>query len=366
MGFSISNVTFSNSSTTTAIYLIYLMPVKVLLAVFNITFNGVVIVIVLFFIKKKTFSNYLFMSNAVADFIIGILSIPFMTIFTTFTYWPLGHHLCIFWIINDFSVGSLSIYSLLLIAIHRYLQLMKPHKAKNNEGMNKKRYFIIASLWFSCYSFWLLSVIPITSSDKSTFKAEQCYFTYTFVYVLSANLVGYFLPIMAVFVVNSLIFFKIRQKVNNRKTSRPNLTLKFKQNVYCVDSIAAVELPPAEPTRKLTKAESAFPDGFKLRLSHKKHIYSSIRLNKEYRALICLCVVSITLFVLFAIFCVTWPLKAECQYCVTDTLLETGYWLAYLYSSINPAILLIFHSNFRIEFLKVLNKMKSCCIIRKF
>lgn len=153
---------------------IILIIFKILLTIVNIFFNGIIIYLILFKLKKRTFSNFLFLSGAISDFMIGLMSIPFMTIFTSYGYWPIGEATCIFWVINDFSIGSVSIYSLLLMSIHRYRELKWPHK--ENEIMNKEKYSIIILKWILIYLFWGLSVILIT---RQNFVAENCYFSST-------------------------------------------------------------------------------------------------------------------------------------------------------------------------------------------
>lgn len=78
--------------------------------------------------------------------------------------------------------------------------------------------------------------------------------------------------------------------------------------------------------------------------------------KRHFKALLCLYVVAGLLILLFAIFCVTWPLKAFRSDLVSDLLLEVGYWVCYAYSSVNPIILLIFHDRFNKEFKKSLTR----------
>ena len=130
-----NNTTLSFNQSLTppgiSLYLLALLPVKLSLGLINVTFNILIIFIVLIVIKTKTFSNLLFMSTAVSDCILGFLSIPFMTLFTTYGYWPLGKTACIFWVINDFSNGNYTalknntFYLALLYYLrkHKHLQL---------------------------------------------------------------------------------------------------------------------------------------------------------------------------------------------------------------------------------------------------
>ena len=203
-----------NSNSTNlpiATYLYCLIPVKLLIGVINYIFNGYIIHLVVFKIKKKTYSNILFLFNAIADFTSGLISIPSMTLFTTIGYWPLGKVTCVIWVINDFAVTSISAFSLLIIAVHRYLQIKRP--VETTEKMTKNKWLSIAFQWIIIYAFWTISVIII--SWPAEFEVESCYFTSSFPYVLTADLIYYIFPVLGVFVINTLVFIELLKKKNN-------------------------------------------------------------------------------------------------------------------------------------------------------
>jgi hypothetical protein len=185
----------------------------------------------------------------------------------------------------------------------------------------------------------MTSVFIITKED---FIPEYCYFTSTFSYVLAADLVGYLLPVLAVLLVNSLIFFELRKKKIKRKrvVFSNNQSMSYSYKLHSLSKeIALVELDHS--TNKSSIAKYSVNRSYNLKFKE--------FINKETRALVCLCIVTGFLVILFSIFCVTWPYKAFCSECVSDLILEIGYWLSYVYSSFNPVLLLIFHEKFRNE-----------------
>ena len=209
----------TSTVSSIATYLYCLIPVKLLIGIINFIFNGYIIHLVIFRIRKKTYSNVLFLFNAIADFTSGLISIPSMTLFTTIGYWPLGKVTCLIWVINDFAVTSISAFTLFTIAVHRYLQIIRPMKTK--ERMTTNKWLTIAFQWILIYAFWTISVIIISSSPD--FVPEYCYFTYTFAYVLTADLVYYCFPVLGVFIVNSLIFYELLKKKGSQKKIIPNM-----------------------------------------------------------------------------------------------------------------------------------------------
>ena len=200
------------TSNGPALYLIYLIPVKLLIGIINFIFNGYIIWLVMFCIRKKSYSNLLFFFNAIADFTSGLVSIPSMTLFTTIGYWPLSKVPCLIWLINDFSVTSIGAFTLLIIAIHRYQQITRP--LTTTEKMTIYKWTVIASQWLLTYAFWTISAVIISNTDE--FIPEYCYFTYTFAYVFSADVVFYVCPVVGVFVLNSMVFAQLLKKKQNR------------------------------------------------------------------------------------------------------------------------------------------------------
>jgi hypothetical protein len=346
-----SSSDYSQVETSLKLNLIYLIPIKLIMGLIGATFNGYIIILVLFIIKNKSYSNFLFMGCAIADLSSNIISVPFLTIFTSVGYWPLGKTPCIIWVINDFSVESISVYSLLLIAIHRYMQIKMP--TYETEKMTRKKYAIIATQWVLIYSFWGIAVLIITADPS--FAPEDCYFTYTFSYVLCANLFGYCLPILGVLVVNSLVFYElVKKKRANEKMSgsAKKGILKGKNNTAAITTIADTEdLSVQNSILALAKSQQ---EG---NLNKKKR--REMTRSRQVRAMVCLYVVTGFLTSAFVIFCVTWPLKAMCETCVNDILFEIGYWTCYAYSAFNPIVLLIFHDKFGKEFLKTAMKLRN-------
>lgn len=341
MEFNLTSINInSNNQTLSYLKLAYLLPFKIALGVINIIFNGYIIVLVLVIVKNKSYSNMLFLSGALADLMIGILSIPFLTLTTSVGFWPLGKSACIFWVINDFSIGSISIYTLLIMAVHRYFQIKFP--LNESEKMTTRKYGVILAQWILVYLFWAISVIIITQVD---FIPENCYFTYTFPYVIVADLVGYGLPVLGVFVVNSMVFYELLKRTKANKRREPKVL--FTSDKFTITR-GTMSVLNSSMNLDSTRSQS----------NSTTRQSKDLNNRREFKALVCLYVIAGILILLFAIFCITWPLKALCSECVSDLILELGYWLSYIYSSLNPILLLIFHEKFKIEFFKTFKKIK--------
>ena len=93
-----------------------------------VTVIGNIMVMVSFKIDKQlqTISNYFLFSLAVADFAIGLFSMPLFTVYTVLGYWPLGPHICDTWLALDYLASNASVLNLLIISFDRYFSVTRP------------------------------------------------------------------------------------------------------------------------------------------------------------------------------------------------------------------------------------------------
>nr|CAD7399112.1 unnamed protein product [Timema poppensis] len=111
----------------------YSIPEMVLIAIVAgflslITVVGNSMVMISFKIDKQlqTISNYFLFSLAVADFAIGLISMPLFTVSTLLGYWPLGPHICDTWLALDYLASNASVLNLLIISFDRYFSVTRP------------------------------------------------------------------------------------------------------------------------------------------------------------------------------------------------------------------------------------------------
>ena len=277
--------------TATSAFQYTLLPVKIAFSLSSVILNIIVLVVLVLKIKNKTFSNYILISLCMSDFILSIVSFNSLTIFSTFNYWPLGKHVCLFWIIVDYSCGSIGLVNVVQLAIQRFLIIKHPFKL--NEKMSRYKVSILLLTWLLIFLYWIVSVLLITSINDN-FKYLDCYFTYHFSYVIISDILTYVLPVILILIFGGLTFNLIKDRKNQ-------------------------ETGAATSKKK----------------------------SKDENALICIFLVTVNEIVFFGLFVVCWPLNAYCGSCLSNSVIEISYWLAYLASYFHSIILLIFNEAIR-------------------
>ena len=156
-----ANNSSSSSSSSEGIYL------KVLASIFysismllGVGGNALVLLIVLYYQRMHTVTNFFIVNLAISDLIFALLCIP-ITYITAYIlqYWPFSSFLCIFFNYMQNVSVTLTVYTLIWITMDKYWAVVKPLKLRMSITMCK---VLISISWL----FSFLISIPIALFTK--------------------------------------------------------------------------------------------------------------------------------------------------------------------------------------------------------
>ena len=123
-----------------------------------LTVLGNILVMLAFFLDRQIRqpTNYFILSLSVSDFLIGLLSMPLLTIYIYAKDWPLNAIICDIWLSLDYTVCLTSIYTVLFITIDRFCSVKMP--AKYRKWRTKSRINIMIAITWAGNEIFFLSL----------------------------------------------------------------------------------------------------------------------------------------------------------------------------------------------------------------
>ncbi|XP_056636745.1 muscarinic acetylcholine receptor DM1 isoform X1 [Diorhabda sublineata] len=212
----------SNDPTYNITEVVLFGTIAAILAI--ITVIGNIMVMISFKIDKQlqTISNYFLFSLAVADFAIGLISMPLFTIYTLLGYWPLGPLICDTWLALDYLASNASVLNLLIISFDRYFSVTRPfsYRAKRT---TRRAAVMIASAWGISLLLWPPWIYswPYIEGQRTVPK-DECYiqFIETNHYITFGTAIAAFYVPVTVMIV---LYWRIWRETEKRQKDLPNL-----------------------------------------------------------------------------------------------------------------------------------------------
>ena len=117
-----------------------------------LTTLGNLLVLISFRINKqlRTVTNYFLLSLAIADFTIGIFSMPIFFAFFEMDRWPFDSFLCDVWLSVDYTMSNASVANLLLICFDRYFSITRPLTYRSKRTPRRVSLMIAVAWAISC------------------------------------------------------------------------------------------------------------------------------------------------------------------------------------------------------------------------
>ncbi|XP_029927270.1 muscarinic acetylcholine receptor M3 [Myripristis murdjan] len=181
-----------------------------------ITIIGNILVVVSFKVNRqlKTVNNYFLLSLAVADLIIGVISMNLYTAYIVMGQWAMGNWACDLWLAIDYVASNASVMNLLVISFDRYFSITRPltYRAKRT---TKRAGIMIGLAWFVSLVLWAPAILLWQYFvGERTVPSDECYIqflsepTITFCTAMAA----FYLPVT----IMSVLYWRIYKETQNR------------------------------------------------------------------------------------------------------------------------------------------------------
>lgn len=171
--------------------------------------NLLVIVSIIYFTKLRTLTNAFLLSLAVADFLVGIIVMPFSMIKVMFG-WYFGKAFCTIHTVMDVMLCTSSIMNLSCIAFDRYYAVWYPLRYRFR--VSQKR---VTTLLLVCWVLpGLVSFVPLLlglhltglETIHSQLDPHDCVFIVNIPYALCASVISSYLPMLVMLAAYGKIF----------------------------------------------------------------------------------------------------------------------------------------------------------------
>ncbi|KAL7070758.1 hypothetical protein ACQ4LE_010158 [Meloidogyne hapla] len=175
--------------------------------------NTLVVAAVLSNKSLQTPTNYLLLSLACADLMVGTMVMPFHIYMTVNSlHWHLSISICYMYCVLDVLASTSSIIHLLLISMDRLVAATKPAEYKTHK--HRRRVYI--SILF-CWVFSVLLSLPLvfgSNAETRLFLIEKHHCgIYNPTYMFSSSIFAFFLPLIFMSIIYGYIFYTLRRRL---------------------------------------------------------------------------------------------------------------------------------------------------------
>lgn len=383
-----------------AAQLVLIATVTASLSAVTVVGNTLVILSIKVNRHLRTINNYFLLSLAVADLVVGVLSMNLHALYLLQGCWPLGAAACDLWLVTDYAVSSASVMNLLVISLDRYFCMTRPlsypaWRTGRTAGL------MIAAAWLLPLILWAPAILSWqTLGGERVVPEGECHtrLLASPAVTLATTLPSFYLPALVMIGLYGRLSAASRGRLSASSPSGQDFLLK-RRSLVTSDPGSDASLGQSGSqilkSRKRQKASggggnAAGPQPRGARAAARHAAYenydkvdtdssSNADLHRKASATFSSCPsfrsqerrrrrvmarerrVTKTILAIVLAFIFTWTpynvmavVATFCHACVPGALWTTGYWLCYVNSAINPGCYALCNVAFRKTFCSLL------------
>nr|XP_020444714.1 trace amine-associated receptor 9-like [Monopterus albus] len=197
------------------------------ISLLTVSLNLLVIIAISHFRQLHTPTNLLLLSLAVADFLVGLLVMPFEIVFAE-PCWFLGDLVCALYYFLPFSIVNVSVLHMVLISVDRYVAICDPLHYPTK--ITQKRVQIFALLCWIYAVFY--SILLLYDNLKQPGRYNSCYGECVVNYNGAVDMVLMFiLPITAIIILYMRVFVVAVSQARAMRSHIATVTLQHSVTV---------------------------------------------------------------------------------------------------------------------------------------
>ncbi|TSP36057.1 Muscarinic acetylcholine receptor M3 [Bagarius yarrelli] len=180
-----------------------------------ITILGNLLVLISFRLNRqlRTISNYYLLSLAVADLILGTVSMNLYTVNIIMGRWMLGHLACDLWLALDYVASNASVMNLLVISFDRYFSVTRPLTYRTKRTPRKAA-ALISLAWLVSFVLWAPAILLWPHSEGELKDKVNCSIPFLTVPSLTFGtaIAAFYLPVSIMII----LYWRIYWEIENR------------------------------------------------------------------------------------------------------------------------------------------------------
>ncbi|XP_036381333.1 muscarinic acetylcholine receptor M3-like [Megalops cyprinoides] len=181
-----------------------------------VTIIGNLLVMISFRVNShlRTVNNYFLLSLAVADLVLGAISMNLYTTYIIMGRWALGNLACDIWLAIDYVASNASVMNLLVISFDRFFSVTRPltYRAKRTP---RRAAIMISLAWIISFFLWAPAILlwPYIVEEQTAEKVKcTIQFLTEPVLTFGTAIAAFYLPVSIMII----LYWRVYRETENR------------------------------------------------------------------------------------------------------------------------------------------------------